>query len=239
MRFIVLAGFETAALTWLLSLRRWLRIPWSDLDTWLRVTPIEDAIAAVIWFVAFGCVLWLVGSTLLYVAACTSRVPGLIRSVEWMTLPAIRKVTEGALAAILVASPVAATPVWAETQPPVIAVVETDGTILPPGVAGRSPEVSDDGGSPQDAGIPPLPAFPHETGNGFFESPAERISVETGDNLWAICRRHLTDALGRRPTNEEIVPYWRRVIELNQPNLISGDPDLIYAGEVIELPPAD
>lgn len=64
------------------------------------------------------------------------------------------------------------------------------------------------------------------------------MTVRSGDNLWIICRRHLTDALGRPVTNEEIAPLWRRVIAHNQPNLISGNPDLIYAGEVIAMPPS-
>jgi nucleoid-associated protein YgaU len=55
--------------------------------------------------------------------------------------------------------------------------------------------------------------------------------VAKGDHLWKISARHLdTDA------NHEIAPYWRQLIEVNTPHLRSGDPDLIYPGEVVELP---
>jgi hypothetical protein len=35
-----------------------------------------------------------------------------------------------------------------------------------------------------------------------------------------------------------VVPYWRVVIDRNASTFVrSGDPDLIYAGQVIDLPP--
>jgi hypothetical protein len=45
---------------------------------------------------------------------------------------------------------------------------------------------------------------------------------------------------GRRAgelSNGEIAAYWVRVVEANQGRLRSGDPDLIYPDEDIELPP--
>jgi hypothetical protein len=34
----------------------------------------------------------------------------------------------------------------------------------------------------------------------------------------------------------EIGWYWIRLVELNRPHLRSGDPDVVYPGEVIALP---
>ena len=236
---VVVLGMEAGALVWLRHLRRnpWLQIRWSELGTWLRVTPPADAIAAFIWLAALGCVMWLAGSTLLYLAARASRVPALLRSVEWMTLPAIRRVTERALGAILLASTMAATPVRADAPPPVIVVVDTDGTLLPPGIDVPVPETPPERVGSIDVRVPPLPAFPYQTRPAGNESRPVDVAVRAGDNLWTMCRRHLTGVLGRRPTNEEIAPYWRMVIAANQPHLISGNPDLIYPGEVIALPP--
>lgn len=64
-------------------------------------------------------------------------------------------------------------------------------------------------------------------------------TVVDGDNLWAISKRHLTEAAGVPPTDALLVPYWSQLIDLNLPNLTSGDPDMIYPGEVIELPPVE
>lgn len=62
------------------------------------------------------------------------------------------------------------------------------------------------------------------------------VVVEPGDHLWKISASHLRGQLGREAKDGEIWPYWRLVIETNQEALRSGDPDLIYPGEVIELP---
>ena len=64
--------------------------------------------------------------------------------------------------------------------------------------------------------------------------------VEEGDNLWTIAATELTDAHdGDKPTNAEIVPYWRDVIDTNEAHLRSGDPDLIYPNETVTLPTID
>ena len=85
--------------------------------------------------------------------------------------------------------------------------------------------------------IPPLQTLPYEAEPIAEDARPAMITVRTGDNLWTMSRRRLAEVLDRRPDNQEIAPYWRRVIAHNQPNLISGNPDLIYAGEVIAMPP--
>jgi nucleoid-associated protein YgaU len=62
------------------------------------------------------------------------------------------------------------------------------------------------------------------------------VIVEKGDHLWKMSGHHLQSVLGRPATNTEISPYWRRVVDTNRPNLRSGNPDLIYPGEVVTLP---
>jgi len=65
------------------------------------------------------------------------------------------------------------------------------------------------------------------------------VIVEKGDHLWRISGHHLHRVLGRQATKVEISPYWRRVIETNRTKLRSGDPDLIYPGEIVTLPAVD
>ena len=64
------------------------------------------------------------------------------------------------------------------------------------------------------------------------------VEVERGDHLWKISRRRLDVVLGREARSSEVSPYWRQVIEVNRAGLRSGDPDLIFPGEVITLPGA-
>lgn len=61
---------------------------------------------------------------------------------------------------------------------------------------------------------------------------SETVVVEKGDHLWKISARHLGDGAGV----DEITPYWRVVVEVNTPRLKSGDPDLIFPGEIVQLP---
>jgi hypothetical protein len=74
------------------------------------------------------------------------------------------------------------------------------------------------------------------------EDEEQPYRVASGDNLWTIARAHLARARGGgsgEPTNREVADYWIRVVEANRDGLRSGDPDLIYPGEEITLPPVD
>jgi len=61
--------------------------------------------------------------------------------------------------------------------------------------------------------------------------------VEKGDHFWAIAAHELEQAWGRAPTDAEIVPYWQEVVDLNRQTITSGDPDMIYPGEQLQIPP--
>lgn len=67
--------------------------------------------------------------------------------------------------------------------------------------------------------------------------PPNEVIVARGDHLWGIAERRLADVLGRPPTDSEVAPYWVEVKEANRPRLLSGDPNLVYPGEVVLLPP--
>lgn len=60
----------------------------------------------------------------------------------------------------------------------------------------------------------------------------DEVVVERGDHLWKISQRHVDS----HSPGVAVAPYWIRVIEVNTASLRSGDPDLIYPGEVIQLP---
>lgn len=54
--------------------------------------------------------------------------------------------------------------------------------------------------------------------------------VVPGDTVWGLSRRALTEQLGRRPTNAEILEVVNRV------SVPSGNVDLIFPGETINIP---
>lgn len=70
---------------------------------------------------------------------------------------------------------------------------------------------------------------------GEAETPGT-VVVEPGDHLWKISEAELARRLGRSAGADEVAPYWLSVIDANRDALHSGDPDLIYPGELITLP---
>jgi nucleoid-associated protein YgaU len=91
--------------------------------------------------------------------------------------------------------------------------------------------------------LPPIPddpsaAEPTEPIPPITESATGQVTVEHGDNLWKIADAALTEAWGRPPTTSETTRYWHQVIEVNQDRLLPPrDPDLIFPGQVLDLPP--
>jgi hypothetical protein len=61
--------------------------------------------------------------------------------------------------------------------------------------------------------------------------------VVPGDNLWQIARVEIMRVSGSDHVDDaQVAPYWQRVIAANRSTLRSGDPSLIFAGEVVTLP---
>lgn len=108
------------------------------------------------------------------------------------------------------------------------------------GAVGRAPALTAPAGLPRDpAGDPPeasgdahsAPAAPAQEQ---LADPPRAHTVVPGDNLWAITASHL----GPGTSDAEIYEPWRDVVDANRERLRSGDPDLIYPGEQVLLPPA-
>jgi hypothetical protein len=62
-------------------------------------------------------------------------------------------------------------------------------------------------------------------------------SVQPSENFWIIARQRLTLSLQREPTEGELVDYWRVLVKTNRHLLADRtNPDLLFTGQVIELP---
>ena len=62
--------------------------------------------------------------------------------------------------------------------------------------------------------------------------------VKAGDSFWSIAASVLQTRLGHEPSNAEIAPFWQALIAANQAQLPQpGNPDLIYVGTTIVIPP--
>lgn len=62
-------------------------------------------------------------------------------------------------------------------------------------------------------------------------------TVEVGECFWSIATEIVSDLLRRAATDEEVAPYWARLVDANRPRLIDpDDPDLLLPGQVLEVP---
>ena len=60
--------------------------------------------------------------------------------------------------------------------------------------------------------------------------------VEHGQSFWVIAQSHLDDVRGQRVGEREVDAYWRQLVELNRSRLVNGNEDLLFTGQVLELP---
>ena len=225
-------------------------IDWSDPAGWLDTVAFEDAVGAVVLMVALVMAYWLLLSTLAYLAASMSGRPGTMGAVGWLTLPPVRRLVRRAVALSIAASAVAGplAPAVANLtgggSVPVVIEVDEGGRLHSPGGPGAPADEdrSDIVVPPHlDPRPPPINTQEPERSPGADPSVDgshnHSVVVRRGDHLWSLSERHLAQVLGRSDLGEhEIARYWVRVIETNRGTIRSGNADLIYPGEVIELP---
>ncbi len=238
---------EGAALAAMLRMR--IDIPW---HSWADVSRTSEELVAagLLRYAAIGVVTWMLLSTALY--ALTAPLPRLRSHVGRFTLPLVRRVVDTALAVSLTFG--SAAPALAAEPPPepIVVVVGNDATLLPPGVSIPPPAEEVDLPTPP----PPRPRPPDQTPEHrvastavrspalseallFADVQARTYEVRSGDHLWAIAERTLQARTGNDLVpDHEIAPFWRRLIDINESTLRSGNPDLIYPGEVLEIPEA-
>ncbi|HEX5586799.1 MAG TPA: hypothetical protein VFZ17_05785 [Acidimicrobiia bacterium] len=219
-------------------------IPWR-LDAWRRATP-EDALAAALRWVALAAAAWLLVVTVAY--AFVARRPVAPADARWSTrcIPAlVRRIVDGALvasvAAVVVAGPTAAS-AGARDQPPVV-------TLVRDGRAGDLRSLPTDTSPSAHADAPSAivptsaPTVPETTTPApavAVSGPTGSVVVAPGDDLWEIAARAVAIARGAPRSSvadDEIAPYWVAVCDANRERLQSRDVNLVFPGEVVELPP--
>lgn len=230
---LLLVAGEVAALLTLhrLGSEPFLQVPWSDLGGWLRTVDPADALAAVLRLAALGIAWWLTGTT---VVAVVVRAAGRSRSwIDRLTLPFVRRMADRlggvAVTAALLTSPSGAA--LAAVQP------------TPAGAPSAEQAWDWPGPPPMPVWPEPAPAPPPPPVSSSAPAVPETSTVVLvkGDNLWSVAARQLAAATAREPTtvpDREVHAYWRALIAANREHLRSGDPDLVYPGERVTLPPA-
>lgn len=210
----------------------------SELQLWLDGRDAVTVAFALVRLIGLVMAWYLLVVTTVGLAARLSRIPALVRLTDLATIPAVRKVL-GAVAGVgLTAS---AASLMAASMLPDQAPAQADaGDLGTRMVLERLPDGSD----------VILRRLPDEDGTATMrveQAPAEQAApappqqwtTAPGDHFWHIAEATLTDAWGRAPTEAEVTPYWTQLVETNRPVLSDpGNPDLIYPGQVFQVPEA-
>jgi len=184
------------------------------------------AALAGLWYVA---VVSSVGALLRLVGAAA-----LVRIADRFTIGPVRRLLAGSVSlglaasgVVAVAMPAVRAPVAAQTAP---SPSTTSTTRLPPAT------VTMHRLGPTE-GVPPraLPQSPEVA--GATVTAAGQWTVKPGECFWSIAESVLADRWGRAPTDAEIVPFWRRLIQANRHELAQRDnPDLVFPGQSFIVP---
>lgn len=187
--------------------------------------------------VALGGVWYLAGVSGLGALLRMAGAVSLVRFADRVTIGPVRRLLAGSVGLGLAASgvvavvaPVPRLPVAvAQTAAAASTSTSTTGAVPPATVTMR--RLGPVEAPPAVVPVPQVPA------PGPGPAPAERWTVVPGECFWSIAEDVLAAALGRAPTDAEIVPYWNRLIEANRSALAHGDnPDLIFPAQVFVVP---
>ncbi|HJU52583.1 MAG TPA: hypothetical protein VJ815_09645 [Acidimicrobiia bacterium] len=201
--------------------------------------PLEVALGSVARLVGLTIAYWLLGSMLLYLLASLTRIPRLLNAISPLTWRPLRRLIDGGLASTVAIA--MALPVHALVTPGYVPVPASDPVAEP----STTTLVIETTTTTIDSVVPPpteilyLPIEPlPTTAVATASSTAEAVHavVMPGDNMWLLAERRLSDLMGRPAGDHEIAPYWLAVIGANKDRIRSGDPDLIFPGEVLVLP---
>lgn len=210
-------------------------IDWSDPLRWIQSTPLEDAAAALLRSIGLIIAYWLLVSTAGYLGARAMGWTRTAKALGVLTLPAVRRISDrlvaGSLAISTLATPMVAWPHDA-TAPLTTPAATVDN--LMPHVPVPEPYLPHDTDPEPPAAEPPRISEPDLV---IVADSTLEVVVRSGDNLWELAGRRMSAILGRPAADHEVAPYWVEVLNANKTRFRSGDPDLIYPGDVIVMPP--
>lgn len=208
----------------------------------------DDLALVVAWAVALAASAWLLVATGTCVVALGLARPALAQRLAAVLPFGIRSLVEIAIVGSCAVLP--ALPAPALGPPRVSAVVVDDEPVVrapdPPAPPAPVPVSTAPIPRPAPATAPtPAPSSRPDSPSRPDPSsrvpssrvPSSRVIVAPGDNLWLIARASLTRAFGRRPHDTDVARYWHALIAQNRSTLRSGDPSLIFPGEIVTLPP--
>ncbi|MGH9117377.1 MAG: LysM peptidoglycan-binding domain-containing protein [Acidimicrobiales bacterium] len=213
--------------------------PITSVDGWRSWFDARDpavAVFALVRLVALWIAWYLLVVLVLGLLARLFRWRSAARAVDAVTPPGLRRVTAALFGIGLVgvtAGPLAGEGGGAPTE--TLVVLDA---LAPAGPPESLVPLDDEAGvSGGEATLSMLPPDKRHRVEEPAPPPLETWIVRAGDHLWSIAEAHLTEVMGRPPTDAETAPYWRLLIEHNRSRLSHPDqPDLLFVGQSVELP---
>jgi len=205
----------------------------------------DQVVRTTCWGLACACTAWLAITMLSCVVAFVRVDAAAALRVAGGAPPIVRRVVQ-----TLFAGAVAVAPMTSDTAPPPIRLhAGADGRLVDGRTRSSATTTSTTTSTtnttmpsktpksfPQPELVPPV-RVAHPQARRVAAAPAHAHVVRTGDNLWSIARAEIVRTTGdARPSDAVIAEYWQRVIALNRATLRSGNPSLIFPGEIVALP---
>ncbi len=223
----------------------------------------DDLAFATAWMFGVVCALWLTLTTLACLVALLHGRPRIAMRIAGFGPPLARRLLQTALVGTFAVMPAAA---HATPSAPLVLHVGPGGqlTSLPGDPPNDAPVVRTPHPAPSatvpatmlptataPTTTPPPPSMPPVAVPRPAPTPTVRnpdaadhvrvarqtLVVRRGDNLWSIAAAETARVTGvTRPDRRVVAGYWVRLIAANRSTLRSGDPSLIFPGELIRVP---
>ena len=177
-----------------------------------RREPAEAAFA-VVRLLTLGLAWYLLAAATAGTAARALRIGLLTGAVDRLTVPALRRLLNGAMGVTMSVTAFTATTGTATAEPPPSAAAE---------VLRRLPD--------GPAAAPTTTAQPDA-------APPATWEVQPGDHFWSVAEKVLARAWGRTSSDRETAPYWRALVAANRAVLRDpGNADLLFPRQVLAVP---
>ena len=203
---------------------------WGD---WLAGRDPVIAAVALVRVIALLAACYLLAASVVGLALRVVGADGLVALADRLTVPALRRLL-AATAGLTLATGISPALAFASRSPvPTAVAIDTTTTTIADGPAPTlTMRLLGPDAAPVPEAVPPPVAAPASVPAG------DSWTVRPGECFWSIAADVLERAWSRPPSDAEIVPYWRTLIEENRSRLGDRDnADLIFPGQVFTLPP--
>jgi LysM domain len=205
---------------------------------WLDQRQPVDVAFAVLRLVALALGWYLLAVTVAALLARLARLATVVTAIDVVTVPGVRRLVNTALGLSLVATSYPGLAAAGTAEPPAVETMRRLPDRGTPAPGSSPPPTMTMRPLPDEPRPPASPRPPGGSAASAAGSASGSWPVRPGDHLWAVAEKVLTTAWGRAPTDAEVTPYWRLLVDANRSGLHDPDnPDLLFPGQTLTVPP--